>query len=532
MPTQTLSYKNTGYFSKLVCDYLSEDSALQSFYARFPSLENFEAQIQEKQKSFPQEKRERLYRQIKSQYGLTPISQQTSKNIDFLKDSNTFTITTGHQLNLFTGPLFFLYKIFSVINLCEALSKKHPDQHFVPIYWMATEDHDFEEINFFHFQGKKFEWNREAAGAVGELSTVGLEKIKNQLEEEFGTSDNGKRLLKLFSDAYVGHKNLADATRYLANELFSEYGLVIVDGNDAELKEGFVPYAKKELTENLSHSKITETTDRLLRSGYPEQVHPREINLFYLKENLRERIVKEEDRFFIIGTELSFSEEEILEELQHHPERFSPNALLRSVYQEVTLPNLCYIGGGAEVAYWFQLKDYFQAVAVPFPMILLRNSALLASEKTLRKTKKLNTEVEELFLPQHELMSEHTRKISEIDIDFSNQIEFLKKQFEALYELAEKTDKSFVGAVAAQEKKQLNGLQHLEKRLLKAQKRKFADELHRLKIIQDDLFPNQSLQERHGNFSEFYLVYGNDLLNVLKKELKPLDLEFTVMELS
>jgi len=531
MPTQTLSYKKTGYFSKLVCDYLSEDSALQSFYARFPSLENFKAQFQEKQKSFSLEKRELLYRQLKSQYGLTSISQRTSENIEALKAPNTFTITTGHQLNLFTGPLFFLYKIFSVINLCEVLSEKHPDQHFVPIYWMATEDHDFEEINFFHFQGKKFEWNREAAGAVGELSTVGLEKVKNQLEKEFGTSNNGKRLLQLFTDAYVGHKNLADATRFLANELFSEYGLVIIDGNDAELKKGFIPYAEKELTENLSHSKITETTHRLVSLDYPEQVHPREINLFYLKENLRERIIKTEGRFFINDTDISFSEEEILEELRQHPERFSPNALLRSVYQEVTLPNLCYIGGGAEVAYWFQLKDYFEAAAVPFPIILLRNSALLVSEKTLRKTKKLNTEVEELFLPQHELMSEHTRKISEIDIDFTPQMEFLKKQFEALYELAEKTDKSFIGAVAAQEKKQLNGLRHLEKRLLKAQKRKFADELHRLKIIQDDLFPKQSLQERHGNFSEFYIAYGNDLLNVLKKELNPLDLEFTVVEL-
>jgi bacillithiol biosynthesis cysteine-adding enzyme BshC len=531
MPTQTLSYKKTGYFSKLVCDYLSEDDALKSFYKQFPSLENFEAQFQEKQMHFSTEKRELLSRQIKNQYGQTPISRQTSENIDALKNSNTFTITTGHQLNLFTGPLFFLYKIFSVINLCEELSKKHPDQHFVPIYWMATEDHDFEEINFFHFQGKKFEWDREAAGAVGELSTAGLEKVKIQLEKEFGSSDNGKRLLNLFSDAYLGHKNLADATRFLANELFSDYGLVIVDGNDAKLKEGFIPYAEKELTENLSHSKITETTDRLLSFGYPEQVHPREINLFYLKENLRERIVKEEGRFLIMGTEISFSEEEIIEELQRHPERFSPNALLRPLYQEVILPNLCYIGGGGELAYWFQLKDYFQAVAVPFPIILLRNSALLASEKTLRKTEKLKTQVEDLFLPQHELMSKHTKQISEIEIDFSPQMEFLKEQFKALYELAEKTDKSFVGAVAAQEKKQLNGLRHLEKRLLKAQKRKFADELHRLKIIQDELFPNQSLQERYGNFSEFYLDYGNELLNVLKKELKPLDLKFTVVAL-
>lgn len=530
MPIHTLSYKNTGYFSKLICDYLSENKALDPFYTRFPSLENFKLQLEEKQKSFSTDKRNTLSRQIKTQYNTIPISQRTSKNIDALKNPNTFTITTGHQLNLFTGPLYFLYKIFSVINLCEQLSKTYPEHHFVPIYWMATEDHDFEEINFFNFQGNKFEWNRKSSGAVGELSTTELEIIKDQLEKEFGTSDNGKRLINLFSEAYLKHKNLADATRYLANELFSEYGLVIVDGNDAELKKSFIPYVEKELKEKRSHSKITETTKRLVRLDYPEQVYPREINLFYLKKDLRERIIKKEGKFFINETEISFSEEEILEELERHPERFSPNALLRPLYQEVILPNLCYIGGGGELAYWFQLEDYFKAVDVPFPILLLRNSALLSSKKTLKKIEKLQLHVADLFLPQHELLTKHTRALSEIDVDFSSQMEFLKQQFKDLYELAEKTDKSFLGAVAAQEKKQLNGLQHLEKRLLKAQKRKFDDELHRLKIIQDNLFPNQSLQERHTNFSEFYLEYGDDLLTVLKKQLNPLDMKFTVVE--
>src|SRR5690606_30409431 len=197
---------------------------------------------------------------------------------------------------------------------------------------------------------------------------------------------------------------------------------------------------------------------------------------------------------------------------------------------EVILPNLCYSGGCGELAYWFQLKDYFNKVEVPFPILLLRNSVLLVPKMLSKKLQKLNVSIDDLFLPQHELITKHTEKISKIDIDFSKQKEFLKQQFKDLYELAKQTDASFLGAVGAQEKKQINGLDNLEKRLLKAQKRNLSDELDRVKNIQNQLFPNQSLQERQLNFSEFYLEYGEGLLNLLKENLDPLDANFTVLE--
>lgn len=531
MPNHSIPYKNTAYFSKLICDYLAEDESIKPFYNRFPNLENFKHQLVEKQKSFTDEKRHLLSKRIMFQYGDNSISQATLSNVDLLREHTTFTITTGHQLNLFTGPLYFLYKIFSTINLAEELNKTYPTNHFVPVYWMATEDHDFEEINYFNLFGKKVKWNRKASGAVGELSTEGLKEIKQQLKKEFGESDNAKKLISYFSDAYTKHNNLADATRFLANCLFYHHGLVIVDGNDKELKKCFIPYAEKELTENLSFKKVLETTEKLTNLGFSEQVHPREINLFYLKENLRERIVEQEGRFFVNETDISFSKEEILKELHEYPERFSPNALLRPLYQEEILPNLCYIGGGGELAYWFQLKDYFNKVEVPFPILLLRNSVLLIPKMLSDKLQKLKVKVEDLFLPQHQLITKHTLEISKIDIDFSEQKEFLKQQFNGLYELAKQTDASFIGAVGAQEKKQLNGLLNLEKRLLKAQKRNLSEELDRLKNIQNQLFPNQSLQERQLNFSEFYLEYGEGLLNTLKENLNPLDSNFTILEL-
>ncbi|MDT0554612.1 bacillithiol biosynthesis cysteine-adding enzyme BshC [Patiriisocius hiemis] len=531
MPKTTLPYQETGYFSKLICDYLAEKDTLKEFYGKFPNIENFEKQIEQKSLSFEAESRTTLVNQLNQQYSGFKVSENTQANINSLLKHNAFTITTGHQLNLFTGPLYFLYKIISVINLAEKLNNKYPENTFVPVYWMATEDHDFEEINYFNFKGKKIAWERESSGAVGELDTKGLDKVLNVVKAQFGGSEHAKHLIALFEEAYTKHTNLADATRYIANSLFASYGLVIIDGNDTQLKKQFIPFAEKELTQQLSFAKVTETTKKLTNLGYPEQVHPREINLFYLKEGLRERIIERDGRFYINETEISFSTTEILNQLKRHPERFSPNALLRPLYQEVILPNLCYVGGGGELAYWFQLQEYFKTVAIPFPMLLLRNSVLLVPEKLFEKLEKLDVAIKDLFLKQHQLKTKHTKKLSEIDIDFSTQKSHLQQQFKDLYTLAKKTDASFIGAVAAQEKKQLNGLDHLEKRLLKAQKRKLADQLERLTLIQDALFPSQSLQERNTNFSQFYLEYGNSLIKQLKQELNPLEDGFTILKL-
>jgi bacillithiol synthase len=530
MPNQPLPYSETRYFSGLICDYLAKEDRTLPFYHRFPSIENFEPQMKEKSAIFSAESRRILVEQLKKQYQDYEISALTLSHIESLQKENTFTITTGHQLNLFTGPLYFLYKIFSVINLAEELQQKYESYQFVPVYWMATEDHDFDEINYFNFKGKKVGWNRKQGGAVGELSMEGLEKVFTILQKEWGYGQTAKRLLDLFSEAYLKHTNLADATRYLGNALFQEYGLVIVDGNDPILKKAFIPYVKTELFEGKSFAEISRTTDKLKDAGYAEQVFPREINLFYLKEGLRERIIEKEGIYYVNETDLVFSKEEIIKEMESFPERFSPNALLRPLYQEVILPNLCYIGGGGELAYWFQLKDYFISVKIPFPILLLRNSVLLLPKKLEEKLKKLDVKVNRLFQKQQDLTSEYTRQLSQIAIDFSKQRAFLKDQFKDLYGLAEKTDPSFIGAVSAQEKKQLNGLDYLEKRLLRAQKRNLKDHVDRLTLIQDELFPNESLQERIHNFSEWYLELGPSLLSLLKTELHPLSLEFTILE--
>ncbi|MFI1771419.1 bacillithiol biosynthesis cysteine-adding enzyme BshC [Thalassobellus citreus] len=534
MQTDCISFKKTGYFSSLICDYLEEKLELKPFYERFPIIENFKTQIEEKQASFQLQSRTALVEALSNQYKTLEASELTLQHIKSLQLENTFTVTTGHQLNLFTGPLYFLYKIVSTINLSNQLKEKYPESNFVPIYWMATEDHDFEEINYFNFKGKKVHWNKDASGAVGDLNTGGLEAVFNLLSKELGTTKNAEYLKKLFEKAYLKHQNLADATRFLANELFKDYGLVIIDANDKGLKKQFIPFIEDELLNQTSFKEVSETNKRisaLPNESYGIQVNPRDINLFYLKENLRERIVFEDGIYKVLNTDIQWSKSEILKEVLDFPERFSPNVIMRPLYQEVILPNLCYVGGGGEIAYWFQLKQFFNKVNVPFPMLLLRNSVLIKSESQSKKLQNLNISDEDVFLKRDTFINKKVREISNIEIDFSKQKETLENQFEALFKLAEQTDKSFLGAVKAQEVKQIKGLETLEKRLLKAQKKKLSDQVLRMTDIQNELFPNQSLQERNTNFSEFYLEYGDQLIPKLIETLKPLQGEFIILTL-
>ncbi len=532
MPTDCIPYEKTGFFSPLILDYLAQNPDLKEFYGEFPSADNFENQFRAKEKSYQNGQRAALVSVLKKQYQFLEASEATVANIGSLASPKTFTVTTGHQLNLFGGPLYFLYKIATTINLSRKLNEQYPDYHVVPVFWMATEDHDFEEINYFNFQNQNISWNRTSGGAVGRLSTDGLQAVSDVFEATLGKGKNAGFLSGLFQKTYLKHGNLADATRFFVNELFKETGLVIADADDAELKKGFVPVMEKELLGHTAFENVSGSNAKLESLGYHIQVNPRKINLFYLQDGHRGRIEKDPSKgyYYVDGSDLKFDEPQIVAELRAHPERFSPNALMRPVYQEVLLPNLCYIGGGGEIAYWLQLKRTFEQFGVAFPVVMLRNSVLLVSGKQAKKLQNLEISYEDLFLPSHELANKKIKAISDIPIDFSTQKKHLENQFEALYKLAAQTDASFTGAVKAQETKQIKGLEKLEARLLKAQKRKLADEVNRLENLKNELFPNGGLQERSANLSDFYIETGSSLIPLLLDELNPFDFCFTVVE--
>jgi bacillithiol biosynthesis cysteine-adding enzyme BshC len=518
MPLDRVSYKTSGYFSKIIIDYLNQEPSIKPFYHRYFDIENFSDQIDEKKRNY-RSHRKILADTLLSQYQNTAVSLLTKNNIIALENENTFTVTTGHQLNIFGGPLYFIYKIVTTLNLSKKLKNKYPQFDFVPVFWMASEDHDFEEISSFNFNGKQFKWHQEGSGPVGRRSTEGLQAVLNELSNELDSSTVAMQIRALFSKAYLQNKTLAAATRYFVNELFGDEGLVILDGDDVNLKKCFIPFMVDEIENQTSHLKIQET---LSKWHYPAQVNPRELNLFYIKDGLRERIIKEDSLFRINQTGLAFSKSELLAHLHEHPENFSPNVVLRPLYQEVLLPNLCYIGGGGELAYWLELKTYFNSQNISFPILMLRNSLVLVLRKQLEKANKLGLSWSHLFMFKDALLAHKTRELSKLQLDLSTHKAAIAEQFNRIDNIAKETDKSFGNAVQAELAKQIKGLEKLERRLLKAEKRVHSEELDRIGLLKDNLFPGGVLQERVANFSEWYLREPQ-LIERIKKETDPWD---------
>jgi bacillithiol biosynthesis cysteine-adding enzyme BshC len=321
--------------------------------------------------------------------------------------------------------------------------------------------------------------------------------------------------------------NLEAATRYLVNALFGETGLVIVDGDDRLLKRLFIRHVESELFEQFSFKAVSQTNEKL--KSYSVQVNPREINLFYLRDGLRSRIVKEEALFRVLETDFIFTENELRQELLEFPERFSPNVILRPLYQEVILPNLVYIGGAGELAYWLQLKSMFSEADVCFPVLKLRNTALILYRKDFEKMQRLSLEISDLLSSVTDLSKRVAVRSADFPLSLENEKSLLENTFARLEALISKTDKSFAGAVSAQKKKQLNGLEKLEKRLLLAQKRKSADEIARALALRQFIFPYNQFQERILNFAVFYAEFGTAFIETLLQEFEPFRAELTVL---
>ena len=508
MKVAEISYQETNKFSKLTLDYLIEDKKLKPFINHFPSLENFEKQITEKQ-NHPIS-REVLAEVLTLQNSKLLLSDKSQNNIESLLNNNTFTVTTGHQLCLFTGPLYFIYKVISTINLSESLQVKYPKHNFVPVFWMATEDHDFQEVNHINLFGKRIEWDSKQNGAVGNMSLDGFDSVLTELKSVLGTSENADKLISIFENAYLKHDNLASATRYLVNELFGEYGLVILDGDDKKLKQQFIPTIKKDvLTQGFE--KIINKCSNDLANEYKAQAYVRVINFFKLSAGKRE----------LIKGGIS---EKVIEE---NPELFSPNVLLRPLYQETVLPNIAYIGGGAEVAYFMQLKTAFEQENIPFPIVLLRNSAMFLNKNQNKKRQDLGFSIPDLFLEEHQLQKNFILSQTKADVSLHQEIEKMKAVYSSI--LSKTTDVGLQNSIKSQLQKQEKSFKQLEKKLLRLEKQHHESSLNQISKLKQQLFPIKGLQERHDNFISFYLTHGENFIKIMKENLNPLNPNFVVL---
>jgi len=508
----------TNHLSDLVVNYLNNEEFLKPFYQYSPNINSFK-QIVEDRKKYPVN-RKVLVETLKGQY--KSISSKLS--LDVLLDENTFTVTTGHQLCLFTGPIYFIYKIATTINLANQLKKEYPEYNFVPIYWMASEDHDIDEIQDLYLNGEQLDSEISYSGIAGELPTNSLAEFIRKVEQKVKVN---KELFEVFKKAYQEQENLANATRQIVNELFGSYGLVVLDGNHKALKQSFSEIIKDEVL-NETSAKLVEEQSTKLSKKYKTQVNPRAINLFYLGENRRERIEKINSFYQTVDGKFKWEEKEFLLEINESPQNFSPNVVLRPLYQEAILPNLAYVGGPSEIAYWFQLKKVFEHHQQFYPALILRNSSLLINSSVQRKMEQLDLKSADLFISEQELINtfienHHTYSGLEEERGKLNQL------FEALLSKANNIDEGLKNFILAQKATSEKALENIDKKIVKTLKNQEEVNIERIRVVHQAIFPNGTLQERKMNVMDDTNWLGKELIDVLIADLDALDFRLNLI---
>lgn len=528
MQVERIPFKDVPQFSTRDKAYVLADSKLRPFYEHPVQLEQFAAVMEARDQSQPD--RALLHRVLTKQYAQLAEQSVSLEQIEKLKDEHTYTVVTAHQPSLFTGPLYFVYKLFSCINLAKQLQKAHPGKHVVPVFILGGEDHDFEEINHLHLFGKRLEWQQDKAGAVGRLPSSSLVPVLEELRKILGDSNQATELHEILERSFRQHTTYGKGMQALLHELFADRGLLVFSMDDAELKRAFVPLMKREIFEQASKDLVESTQKALEEIGLSAQAHARDINFFYLEEGARRRLVEEDGVYRVLDSDIYFTPETLLLEMEYHPERFSPNVIMRPIYQELILPNLAYIGGGGELAYWLERKSQFRAFQIPFPMLIRRNSALWVDSGSVRKLEKLNLKVPDLLDDTDHIIRYFVEREAAEPLDLEEEKKFLQELFERIARHAEDVDPTLVGYVGSEGVKQLKSLEQIEGRLMRAEKQKHETAIKQLRSLKDKLFPSNGLQERQENFMGIYLKHGQTFFDLLEAELNPLETDFLIFK--
>jgi bacillithiol biosynthesis cysteine-adding enzyme BshC len=522
-----IPFSSTHVFSKLINDYLECKGNAMDFVQYAPNIDGYRAAI-EGRKKYPIN-RVLLFDVLTKQYSNLPQEKAVNDQIALLKKDTTFVVTTAHQPNLFTGPLYFFYKIIHAIQLAASLKATFPEYDFVPVYYMGSEDADLEEVGSFNLDAKNYQWATKQTGAIGRMQVDdALLVLLKQLESYWTILPQGQKALEILKEAYQKGKTISEATLSFVHAFFGSKGLLVLQPDDNALKAAFIPVMEKELLTSFSHEAIQPTINALSKD-YHVQSEGRSINLFYLKDSIRARIEKQGEQFMVVDTGIQFTEKEIIAELHQYPERFSPNVILRGVYQETILPGVVFVGGGGELAYWMELKNVFDQVGVHYPVLQLRNSFLLIRQKQADQWAAMQFEEQDLFKPILELEVAYVKKHATQALDLQDQINHLTTLYSTIKNEVVKVDPT-LGTHAENLAQQAKAkLLALEKKMVRAEKRKQSVEIQRIHRIKKELFPQNNIQEREEHFSRWVGQYDLSWIDTIMEHSKGLESKFSII---
>lgn len=526
MSQTTIARDKIKQFSSFSQAFGNQSTFGQFLTAPLSSVSDIHAQAQKKKEVYASETRKNLVQVWNGQIG-SYASPSQKENLQLLENENTFTITTGHQLTLFAGPLYLIYKVLHVVRLAEAFNKSQNDFKAVPVFWMASEDHDFDEVKSTHLFNQKLTWESGQTGPVGRFNMDDFKEVHETFKAFFEGKDTEiNELIAIAEKA-----DYASYQQEFISKLFAEFGVLVLQPDSRELKREFLPVVLREISGNLAHQAVQSANKLVEGAGYKPQAYSRDCNLFYLSAGERLRIEPVENGLAVDGK--VYSKEELAKLAESEPENFSPNVILRPVYQETILPNLVYVGGGGEMAYWIQLKGVFEVHQTLFPLIQQRVSIQLIDGALKKRMDKLNWPAERYFSPREELKKLFLKENDGDDLDLSGLYAEFNTLRSTMIEKAksiEATLESFAEAEVVRMKKQLESF---EQRLVKQLKQRHEQVLQSIDFISERIIPENSLQERYFHWLQFAPSGAyNELLKQIHAETDPFEAGLVVIDLT
>lgn len=432
MKIREVDILDKNFFNEVVCRYLKNEDFPQELI----NTDSLPQTIQKLCDSslFDASWRTILSEELLAQYqhmagGLSDASP-VAKNIALLQQKNCVTVTTGQQIHIFLGPLFVVYKIMSCLAHAEQLRIENPDYQVVPIFWMASEDHDFEEISTIKLYGKTYSWNTPSGGAVGRLSPSSLLPLVEELGQRIDNTDENKRFIEICRTAYSGHETFSSATRYLVHQLFEKHGLVVIDPDSRVLKNRLADNVMADLFDHTNSTSIQQSISQMKHFGIKAPINTRPVNYFLLQANKRIRLENRSGKIYTVEGELVGDKEGIEKLLQGKSELFSPNALMRPLYQQLILPNAIYVTGASEFIYWLELKQNIVSTDCIYPHLKIRKSVFFASAKNWMKWEAIGLNAEDLFSSEEQI----ALKLSHLSATENSALMSLERDFESSFQ--------------------------------------------------------------------------------------------------
>jgi bacillithiol biosynthesis cysteine-adding enzyme BshC len=522
MTIQEIPFNNIPQFSERDIRYQVNPEQFSDYYAYEPTLEGLKTAINDRKNYHVN--RSLIVDKLKSDYKRINANKLQIDNIESLNKTNTFTVVTAHQPSLLTGPLYYVTKLFSAVKLASVITNSLPDVHIVPIFINGSEDHDFEEINHLNIFGKALIWENEERGPIGRKSVAGLQEVITQFTQILGGGISSKEIEKTLNDALIGSSNYNEFTFKLINGLFGHTGILVLSMDDKDLKNAFIPIIKKEIFKSPSQTLVAQAQEKIhAQFGYKAQAYARDINFFYLSDQSRERIELIDNKYVVLNTNITFTKEEMMTEIESHPERFSPNVIIRPLFQEFLLPNIAYVGGGGELAYWLERKVQFEAFGIFYPVLIRRNSTIIISKSQVKQLEKLNIEFLDIFKDENEIIKNYLSEQAEGNLSIKEEKEGLKNLILGIAEKANNIDPTLKSYVEAEGKKLEKSLDQIEGRIVRSYKNQEEISVGQIKNLKSKLFPNNGIQERYDNYFQFYQSTGKRLEELMLENLNPLN---------